>query len=394
MKHLFLFDVDGVLVEARGYLRALQDTVAHFARRMGVGEHAPTETEVRAGEAHGLTSEWDSSPTYILALLLERLRRAPSLALPAQWEAALDVLGAHPLALPHPDYATLVARIGARRGEFAETSYATRSVLWEDAQVLPAGLRAAVGAILDELLHDTHSFDRAPITRHFQHLVVGSAAIPATYGVPAAFESAPYLLEHDVAELAPETATRLCEAVTARRIHPAIYTARPSLPPSDVTVPALGYSPEAEMARALAGLDGWPLIGLGRLRWLAARCAGQTAQMVKPSPVQALAAIGAAASGQEAVALDAAWTFRQTGALRGPLADLGVTMVHVFEDTVGGIAAVRGAVEALRDAGVDVRWQPYGVTPATGAKAEAMAAQGVPAFRSVNAAVEVALRRI
>ena len=52
---------------------------------------------------------------------------------------------------------------------------------------------------------------------------------------------------------------------------------------------------------------------------------------------------------------------------------------------------MRGAVEALRSAGVDARWQPYGITPATGAKADAMAAQDIPIYRSVNEAVEEAL---
>ena len=157
MKHLFLFDVDGVLVDARGYLRALQDTVAHFALRMGVGDPVLTEEEVRAGEAHGLTSEWDSAPTYILALLIERLRREPSLALPAPWEDALAVLAARPLTLPHPNYMTLVARVGKRRRDFKETSHAVRAVLRDDAQALPATQREAVGAILDELLRQSRS---------------------------------------------------------------------------------------------------------------------------------------------------------------------------------------------------------------------------------------------
>jgi len=393
MRHLFLFDVDGVLVEARGYLRALQDTVAHFARRMGVGDPGLTEDEVRAGEAHGLTSEWDSAPAYILTLLVERLRREPSLLIPPRWEDALDVLAAHPLPLPHPDYLTLVARVGARRADFGETGPTVRAVLWDDAQALSAAQREAVAAILDELLTDTHSFDRAPITRYFQHLVIGSEGVAKTYGVAPSFEAHPYLLEHDVAELSPENAARLRDAADAGRIAPAIYTARPSLPPNGSSVSANGYSPEAELAQELVGLAGWPLIGLGQLQWLAARCGGQVAQMVKPSPVQALAAIGAAV-GSETSALEAAWDFHITGTLRGPLADLGATTVHVFEDTVGGMGGVRSAVELLQAAGVDIRWQPYGITPATGAKAEAMAAQGIPTYRSVNEAVAAALRHV
>lgn len=393
MRHLFLFDVDGVLVEARGYLRALQDTVAHFARRMGVGDPRLTEDEVRAGEAHGLTSEWDSAPAYILTLLIERLRREPSLTIPARWEDALTVLAARPLPLPHPDYPALVARVGARRADFGETGPAVRAVLWDDAQSLSAAQQEAVGAILDELLGDTHNFDRAPITRHFQHLVIGSEGVAKTYGVAPSFEARPYLLAHDVAELSSESAARLRDAAESGRIAAAIYTARPSLPPRGITASANGYSPEAELAQDLVELAGWPLIGLGQLQWLAARCGGLVAQMVKPSPVQALAALGAAV-GPETAALEAAWDFHTTGNLRGPLADLNATTVHIFEDTVGGMRGVRSAVELLQAAGVDIRWRPYGITPATGAKAEAMAAQGIPTYRSVNDAVAAALEHV
>ncbi len=393
MRHVFLFDVDGVLVEARGYLRALQDTVAHFARRMGVGDPVLTEDEVRAGEAHGLTSEWDSAPAYILTLLVERLRREPALSLPARWEQALDMLAAHPLALPHPDYLTLVARVGARRAAFQETAQAVRAVLWDDAQSLPAPQREAVAAILDELLADTHHFDHAPITRYFQHLVIGSEGVAQTYGITPHFAARSYLLEYDVAELSAETAARLREAADARRFAPSIYTARPSLPPNGSAVPPKGYSPEAELAQTLVGLEGWPLIGLGQLQWLAARCGAQTAQMVKPSPVQALAAMGAAV-GPETAALEAAWDFHTTGELHGPLASLDATTVHIFEDTVSGMRGVRSAVELLQQAGLDIHWQPYGITPATGAKAEAMAAQGIPTYRSLNEAVAAALKEI
>jgi hypothetical protein len=51
-------------------------------------------------------------------------------------------------------------------------------------------------------------------------------------------------------------------------------------------------------------------------------------------------------------------------------------------------------VESLRAAGVDIRWQPYGITPEIGAKAEALAVQGIPTYRSINDAVEVALRSL
>ncbi len=393
MRHLFLFDVDGVLVEARGYLRALQDTVAHFAQRMGVGDPVLTEDEVRTGEAHGLTSEWDSAPAYILTLLIERLRREPSLLIPARWEDALAVLAASPLPLSHPDYMALIVQVGARRADFGETALAVRAVLWDDAQSLPVAQREAVGAILDELLTDTHNFYSAPITRYFQHLVIGSEGIAQTYNIAPYFETRPYLLEYDVAELASDAAAQLRDAAAAGRIWPVIYTARPSLPPNGAAIAARGYSPEAELAQQLVGLEAWPLIGLGQLQWLAARRGGQMAQMVKPSPVQALAAIGAAV-GPETAALEAAWNFYRTGELQKPLAGLGPTTVHIFEDTLGGMRAVFNAVEALRMAGMDMHCQLYGVAPAAGAKAMLFLEHHIPTYNSINTAVAAALQCI
>ena len=148
------------------------------------------------------------------------------------------------------------------------------------------------------------------------------------------------------------------------------------------------------MARSLVGLEGRPLIGMGRMRWLARRAGEGVEQLVKPSPVQALAAVGAAWSGQEAAALEAAMALQRDGQLRSPLAGLGPTVVHVFEDVAAGLEAARRAVETLRAAELTVEGQSYGITPAGGPKADAMAARGIPIFSSVNQAVLAALAQI
>jgi hypothetical protein len=391
--HLFLFDVDSVLVEANGYLKALQDTVAHFSRQMGVGAHPPTEAEVRALEAHGLTSEWDSAPTCVAALLVERLRRDPTVTLPNDWAETLTTLAAHPFPLPHPDYADLARRVGERMSNQPGAAQAARAVLWEDVLATPnlEPHHSALDALLDTLLGRTHDFYRAPITRHFQHLVIGSQGVRQTYNVAPDFESTAYLQEYDRPLLAADVRVRLCKAVEAKVVRIALYTARPSLPPADANVAANGYSPEAEMARSLVGLDDYPLIGLGRVHWLAQKANQRGDHLVKPSPVQALAAIGAAQSGQEATALEAALALHQDSKLGPPLTALGAATVHVFEDSPGGIDAVRHAVEALQAAGLDVAWKPHGITPADGPKAKAMVARSVPTYPSINEAIAIAL---
>jgi hypothetical protein len=391
--YIFLFDADSVLVEAVGYLKALQDTVAHFSRQMGVGEHPPTEEEVRAFEANGLTSEWDSGPTCVAALLLARLREDPSLPLPPDWPDALTVLAAHPLPLSHPDYATLARRIGEQlRGETGAAQIA-RSVLWEEVRETPSlsAHQPVLATLLDTLLGHTHDFYRAPATRHFQHLAIGSQGVQETYGIAPDFESTAYLRRYDRPLLTAVNRARLHEAAVSGRVRVALYTARPSLPPADAETSASGYAPEAEMAQSLVGLDAYPLIGLGRVLWLAQRAGETVEHLVKPSPIQALAAIGAAWSGEETTALEAALALHRDGDLRPPLSDMGTVTVHVFEDTVGGLEAVARGVEALQAAGVNVAWRPYGITPAEGPKTAAMAARGVQTYPSVNEAVLAAL---
>lgn len=395
MIHLFLFDVDGVLVEARGYLKALQDTVAHFSRRMGVGTLPPTEEEVQVFEANGLTSEWDSGAMCVAELLLERLRREPSLPLPSDWPDALSVLLAHPYLFPRPDYAALARRVGEHLGGQTSLAQAVRAVLWKETLVIASlgPSRPAVAALLEALLGHTHDFYRAPVTRYFQHLVIGSQGVSKTYGVAPDFESPAYLRHHDRPLLTPAVRARLHAAVAGKQVRAALYTARPSLPPAEMDEPTTGYSPEAEMARSLVGLEAWPLIGTGKMRWLARQVGEKIERLVKPSPVQALAAIGAAWSGQEAAALEAALALHRDSKLSPPLADVGPATIHVFEDTTGGLEAVGRGVEALQAAGAAVAWRPYGIIPTEGPKAATMAARGVPAYPSVNEAVLAALTK-
>jgi hypothetical protein len=195
------------------------------------------------------------------------------------------------------------------------------------------------------------------------------------------------------------------DAITDAHIGAAIYTARPSLPPADADISALGYSPEAELARSALGLEALPLIGLGRMHWLAQEMDTETARLVKPSPVQALAAIGAAWSGHEARALKAAFALYRAGNLKPPLAHLVSEdvpiRVSVFEDTVTGLRAVQQAVEILREAGLaSALYQPYGIAPQGSAKAKAMEALqnlsglSIPVYDSVNTAIDAALASV
>lgn len=397
MMHLFLFDVDSVLVEPTGYLMALQETVAHFACRMGVGKQVPTEEEVRTFEAYAIGSEWDSGPTCVAALLIERLRHEPTLPLPAVWIEALNLLGSRPFELPRFDFGALAIRVGRRLNGRTGAADAARAVLWEETQQI-AGLAAttlaALDALLETLLGHTHDFYRAPLTRHFQHLAIGSQAILQTYGVLPDFESPPYLRLYDRPLLAAGTRERIEEAVASERVRVALYTARPSLPPRGVDGVRLGYSPEAELAGDLVEMEDYPLIGMGRMQWLAEQIGQSVSALVKPAPVQGLAAMGAAWSGDERESLEAALALWMDGRLCAPFTGMDRVTVHVFEDAVRGLAAVEGGIRLLQAAGLEVAYCPYGIVSDDDVKRAAMAARGVACYPTVNEAVEAALQHV
>lgn len=361
---LILLDVDGVLVHPVGYKTALRALVEHFAGRMGLSLPGPTDDEIAVFEACGLTNEWDSGAMCVSALLLAALERAPS-ARRSTLDATFDAIRAAAPDVPRPDF-TAEARQIARHD--ADGRYpAARYLELLRARTDPANL-----PLLQALLGNVYAVRQTPTTRTFQTFVLGSERFRATYGLPADFASESYLTTYDIPLLDTPTRARLLDWAQQPGHGVAIYTARPSRPPADlpprepVGDPPAGYPPEAELAAELVGLAGRvPLIGQGRVGWLALRQGRDAANYIKPSPVQALSAIAAALSGAETASLGAAARLAEQGELSGPLADLRNGPLHVIvcEDSAGGIRAVRAAVTLLQRAGVTATLSAIGVSP-------------------------------
>jgi hypothetical protein len=268
-----------------------------------------------------------------------------------------------------------------------------QEVLWDEAlRTLGSAARpVGVEELLVKLFAHVYDFYRAPVTRYFQHLVLGRMAVTQAYGIEPEIDTTSYLERYDQSLLGEAVRDELDRCYDDGRICLALYTARPSLPPVDEAGSTVGFPPEAELARALVGLGRYPVIGLGKLQWLAERADGDVGRLVKPSPVQALAAIGVAVVGDEAPSLLAALALWQEGMLQSPLADLDRVTVHVFEDRTGGIVAVEQAATLLRNAGIDTDVRAYGIVALDGPKAAAMATYAIPQYTSVDEAVQAAL---
>jgi hypothetical protein len=151
-------------------------------------------------------------------------------------------------------------------------------------------------------------------------------------------------------------------------------------------VGAYSLAPEAELAVKLLNLGHLPLMAMGRMQWLADRHREPVQALTKPAPVQLLAALGAAVSGEEAPALEAAYAFYRRRVHQSPLADLSHQPFQVFilEDATPGLQAAVDGLRFLASEAYDVRLRGVGVTRSP-AKAEALAPYCETIVPDVNA---------
>ena len=369
MIKIILLDVDSVLVYPGGYRAALRATVNHLINpHFEIDEETLTDLERR-----GISSEWDMAPLLLASYWTHILSRQPIQNLPPDvLFAGIEINRQRKVDLPTrlfvPEF-PLVA------GQFpAEAAFDTGCFL-----SIPFELRK-------NLLTDTRNVRNSHTMRVFQHYTLGSEKFMETYGLPGEFETESFLLTHDRPIINHEIRTRLLRP--NHRL--AAFTGRPCAPPREVLDSHNGYAPEAELALELVGLPDIPLIGYGRLEYLANQRGLDAATLLKPSPVQALAAIAAAFSGEEWTAVQAAADWQATGRLNEVFSRLPSSFeLIVVEDTMGGIKSTLKAGEILQRAGKEITIQTLGLAfDGTAAKAIAFEQAGIPFFNDWGALMD------
>jgi len=362
MIKIILLDVDGVLVHPGGYRAALRATVDHFIEpHFNIDEETLSELEKR-----GISSEWDMAPLLLASWWNDILSRQSLQNLPTDVaSAAIEIIRQRTVNAPTrlfvPEF-SLVA------GQFPSEA-AFRAGCFSS---IPNDLRK-------NLLTETRNVRKSHTMRVFQHFTLGSEKFKETYNLPVEFETESFLLTRDRPNINNEVRAKLRRS--NHRL--AAFTARPSGPPRDINTSHIGYAPEAELALELVCLPDIPLIGYGRLEYLAMQRGLDTAALVKPSPIQALAAIAAAFTGEEWPAIRAAADWQKTGRLNSVFSRLpGSFELIVVEDTMGGIFSTLKAGEILQQAGMDITIQTLGLTLGSSSKAAAFEQAGIPFFES------------
>ena len=155
------------------------------------------------------------------------------------------------------------------------------------------------------------------------------------------------------------------------------------------------------MALALIGLPDLPAIGYGRLQYLASETGGDAEAFLKPSPLQALAAIFAALTHQELASLQRAHaclfpsptnTIDKREGCFTCITPEQPFHLHVFEDSAGGILAARRAAQTLETGGWQVMLHAWGISNHT-QKRQALRAAGAELYDSTDQALRKALAK-
>jgi hypothetical protein len=396
--HILLFDIDGVLVEPYGYRESVRATLRYFYQQMKFPESLLPDDDVLSGfEAIRITSEWDMVPICLAASIDGWLSVNSDFSLPDQLTVAIRMIGqAAPGANQpcDPGYLRLQQSLKSalKPGEYpADTVLRLARTRSSDLFIHLAG-----SSLLDNLLAHSREVHLSTTTRIFQHYTLGSQAFQECYQLPASFETGSLLARFDRPLLPDNLSRRILELHAQGAVYPAAFTMRPSLAPRGV-VGSLEpkYVPEAEIALELVHLPEMPLIGYGRILYLADRIGLEAESLLKPSPVQAIAAILAALSDDERLALTIAYNvYAKHGDFSSTQLQPGDTlMIHVFEDSAGGIEAVFKAADIFKANGIFSRISAYGIATHP-EKTAALKQVGASVYASTTQALHHALESL
>jgi hypothetical protein len=374
---IILLDIDGVLLQPGGYREAVKTTIDYFTQSMGLGSLLPTEEEIGLCESLGITNEWDIVPIFLAIFIEQCLEQNPWLNSLECWEDTIESIKKLGIMEARNTDSSSISKIGQQLIPGMSPSLAILEIGLKSPERSPFP-KLSQQPFFRQLFAFNKDIAKSYTTEIFQNFVLGSQVFQNTYHLPAKVETKSYLTRYDLPLLSEDARNRILQSSISGKVRPVAYSARPSLPPRQVTLQSLtDYSPEAEMALELVGLPEIPLIAYGRLKYTAQQYLISTDLLIKPSPFQAMAAIFAAISANEYDSLQMAIhigikkellpglhsvpvNLEMVNGLFEPFKMEGIE-VHIVEDSPIGLSAGVEACRILADFKYPVEISLWGV---------------------------------
>ena len=370
---ILLFDLDGILLEPRGYHRALRETATLVGQWLGYRRVTLTQQDIELFESVDVTSEWDSAAICAALLLRDAWTISPDIML-ASAPPSPD-LPTHDL--PAPDFQAFFRseQMAPERGTLP-TQLAERSLLSDGFHYSESQVAALRG-----MLRGARQIHGSLTHRLFQELVLGSQVFRDTYGMKPFLPSRGSLLAHDRPMLPAAARERLLGWLKHPDHYAAVFTNRPSQGPQGAI-----EAPEAELGLAAAELELLPLVGRGGLAWLAEQRGLAPDMLLKPSAAHALAALRQATGEPLEAALQAAAALSLDEQSDSGWRAFAGAEIIVFEDSVKGLHSVGAAQRRLARLGVTFRPVLVGVTQSP-RKRRGLEAAGAQVFSDLEQAL-------
>ena len=365
---ILLFDMDGVLLEPRGYHRALQQTVKLLGAALGFAGADLSQEDISRFEALGITSEWDSAAVCRALLLKTRWEQIPA----SRGRPDIPV----EQNLQPPNWNAFLTAVQKQAGAANPPLKAAGEVLERD---LPAEKRTLIRAVLEKA-HKPSSLTH----RTFQEFVLGSDTFEKIYGIQPRIGTGSYLKIYDRPGLSAQQQKALTAWFNPHR-RGSVVTNRPTRPPGLDT-----GSPEGEMGAALVGLSGLPLIGYGELTWLGARINKPVPALRKPNPTHALAGLLAAAGMETPRALEIGLQLAEGKHSPPARKLLHQSRVIIYEDTTAGLISLKSAARILNSLNIQLEIILVGIA-ADHQKRRALAEEGAEVYPDLNDALQAVL---
>src|SRR3990172_9396660 len=218
---IFLFDLDGVLLNSAGYHRSLVETVRQLSLTLGFGDRGLTQEEIDAFEARDITAEWDSSALCAALLLVTAWEANDDVSLPTRLPRGLPPPARHTF----PDLRRFLTELDRRRPDDplakAEASLLRRV----------DSLRSDHSAAVRSLLAGARSLEDSLTFRLVQMYNLGSRRFEEIYGEAAGMESPSFLEMYDLPTLNDSERASLLRKLEQAGRSAAIVTNRPSSSP-------------------------------------------------------------------------------------------------------------------------------------------------------------------
>jgi hypothetical protein len=396
---ILLFDLDGVLVHPTGYRTAFFSTVRYFLGQIGLAHLTPGEEVPELFESFGVTSEWDMVPSTLACVYETILVHHSCETSLLDYEDANSWFSEMNDGTLRVDYEHLLSQLGPILSSGGTPSEALLRY-YQGASGNGPLANLSRHRFLQNIFSNTRDTFCSPTTRVFQNFALGSQVFSSIYQQPAVVNTESTLEKFDLPAIEHENYVALRGLQKEAGVKLAAYTARPSLPPKEIDIPLYEYSPEAEMALGILDLKDIPMIGFGKLLYLAKVLGVSAEELLKPAPVQALAAIAAAWTGLEWPSL--VWAVNTYwDDIHQSVPDLekfSITLpdsidLHIFEDSPAGLRAGRKAVEILVKHSIDIRMHGWGIAR-NPIKILRLENEGAQVFPDVNLAIRTAIQQI